>query len=159
MELKNYRLWVTDLKKMRGSLSENHQFSKCKLLLGDSGAGNGGLIRSTYINLQNGSPPGSVGNTLHHNTHYFDQISVLLRAEKIKIMQFVFQHSELMCVPERTGTVESAATSKNVSTVTASLFLILNVFYLGQCVQGNHWINQTVLKIWLWTWAQINIKI
>ena len=45
------------------------------------------------------------------------------------------------CVPERTGTGESAAKSKNVSAILMILFLISYVFYLGSLYKKIFWIN------------------
>ena len=62
----------------------------------------------------------------------------------------------ILCVPERTGTGESAAISKNVSAVFTILFLIWYIYCLCKKIL---WINQKVLKMWLWTWTQINLGI
>ena len=107
----------------------------------------GGLNSPTYIIEV---PSGSIGNTLNHNSHHFDQISALYAVLYSKIQNYCG-------VPDRMGTVISAATSKNVIAVFTSLFFDFICFLVPWAVcKETLWIHLAVLKIWLWTWVQTN---
>ena len=65
--------------------------------------------------------------------HFTPQLTLFCQ---ISALSTVLYSNVKTCVSERMGTVESAATSKSVTAVFSSLFLILYVLkYLRQCVR------------------------
>ena len=66
--------------------------------------------------------------------HFTPQLTLFCQITALSTV--LYSNVKTLCVPERMGTVESPATSKNVTAVFSSLFLILYVLkYLRQCVR------------------------